>query len=144
MSCLAALLLVLLPPPPAGAGNESWNALDLKPGVKVVVVAWENVSQLPAGQRIRIIRTNLSQVDGTLEEATGSGLTLARHGARLLVARNRIRKVRVLIKSNTAQAATVGATIGFPAEFAAIEPSGMNSPSRSILAKCQPPGGTYK
>mgnify|MGYP001091982386 CR=1 FL=1 len=85
-----------------------------------VYAPWENLGRLPIGHRIRIIRTSLAQVDGTLATSTEEGITVARGSRTVFVSRQKIRKVRILVKSSAEQGFTVGAATGFVAALVVL------------------------
>jgi hypothetical protein len=102
-----------------------------------IYAPWTNLRSLSRGQRIRVVRTNWSQVNGTFEESQVGGVTLLRHGKPLFVPRAKIRKVRILVKSNAEKGFQVGASVGFVATLAMAASQGETSGSPDLILEGQ-------
>jgi hypothetical protein len=85
-----------------------------------IYAPWANLSRVPIGENVRIIRTDLSQVRGRLDGVTEAGLSVLTLKKSVFVARQKIRKAGVLIQSHAKTGRTVGEAVGFFAVLAAL------------------------
>lgn len=88
--------------------------------IQTVYAPWENISRIGFGQRVRVYRSGGLMVEGTLAGRTDEGLRIESWDKTRFIERDKIRKVRILVKGHDDTAANIGATIGFLAGVAAI------------------------
>jgi len=73
---------------------------------------WKNVSQLQAGEKIRVVRENMKTVNGRFESFTEDSITVRQESATVVVPKGEVVRVSITSRSHRLRNLALGAVAG--------------------------------
>lgn len=80
--------------------------------------SWDNLNTLKAGQKIRVVRTNLKSAEGVFSDVSSEAITLRAESGQVTVARAEVFRVTLQEHSKRLRNALIGMAIGGGAALA--------------------------